>query len=342
MATADQIKALVRSHVERDDSRFYAIAIQVAAQEARNGHGRLAVELREIVDRAKELGRAVQAGPGPKPIPMVQPRGDLAALLTVRYPDTRLVDMALEDDLKNRIEAVVREQRQRARIREFGLSPLRKLLLVGPPGTGKTMTASALAGELGIPLFSIQLDGLITKFMGETAAKLRLVFDAVQTTRGVYLFDEFDALGSQRGQANDVGEIRRVLNSFLSFLENDGSDSVVIGASNHAELLDRALFRRFDAILEYSLPTKEVAETIIRSRLCFLEAAGVEWDGSTGEVIRECGSLSHAEITLACRQAAKNVILAETSTVREIDLVSAIRDRRKIAQVRLCGGSDGK
>ena len=119
------------------------------------------------------------------------------------------------------------------------------------------MTAAAVAGELGLPLFSIQLDGLITKYMGETAAKLRVVFDAIQATRGVYLFDEFDALGGERGSKNDVGEIRRVLNSFLQFLEQDESDSLVLGATNHAGLLDRALFRRFDAVLEYALPTPE-------------------------------------------------------------------------------------
>jgi len=96
-----------------------------------------------------------------------------------------------------------------------GLSPRRKLLLVGPPGTGKTLSASVLASELGIPLFQVRLDGLITKFMGETAAKLRQIFDATSQTRGIYFFDEFDAIGSQRGLTNDVGEIRRVLNSFL-------------------------------------------------------------------------------------------------------------------------------
>lgn len=105
---------------------------------------------------------------------------------------------------------------------------------------------------------TIQLDGVITKYMGETAAKLRLVFDAIQSTRGVYLFDEFDAIGGRRTSTNDVGEIRRVLNSFLGFLEMDDSESLIIGATNHASLLDRALFRRFDAVLEYGLPYRGV------------------------------------------------------------------------------------
>ncbi len=323
MAKADQIKALIRSHAEGDDARFYAVAMQVAAQAARSGQGRFAQELRALVDRAKERAGSAPAR-GPRPIPMAQPRGELAGLLTVAYPKTRVVDMALEGDLRQRIDRVLVEQRQRERIREHGFAPLRKLLLVGPPGTGKTMTAAALAGELGLALFTIQLDGLITKYMGETAAKLRLVFDAMHATRGVYLFDEFDALGGQRGGANDVGEIRRVLNSFLQFLETDESDSLVIAATNHVKLLDRALFRRFDSVLEYKLPSQQVATQVMRARLGLLDTSQVDWAGAAAAA----ETLSHAEITHACEQAAKNAILAHTTSIRNEELLGALRERR--------------
>jgi SpoVK/Ycf46/Vps4 family AAA+-type ATPase len=201
---------------------------------------------------------------------------------------------------------------------------MRKLLLVGPPGTGKTMTAAALAGELGLPLFGIQLDGLITKYMGETAAKLRVVFDAIQATRGVFLFDEFDALGGERGSKNDVGEIRRVLNSFLQFLEQDESESIVLGATNHASLLDRALFRRFDAVLEYALPTTVIATRVMRARLALLDTSTIDWR----DVAKAAEGLSHAEITMACDLAAKNAILDHTTAVREVELVAALAERR--------------
>ena len=184
---------------------------------------------------------------------MAQPRGELACILTVSYPKDRLADMALDEALDLKIGRILLEQRQREKIRGHGLFPLRKLLLIGPPGTGETMTASILAGELGLPLFTVQLDGLITKYTGETAAKLRLIFDAIQSARSVCFFDEFDALGGERAIKNEVGEIRRVLNSFLQFLEQDESDSLVIGATNHVALLDRALFRRFDSVVEANL-----------------------------------------------------------------------------------------
>jgi SpoVK/Ycf46/Vps4 family AAA+-type ATPase len=139
------------------------------------------------------------------------------------------------------------------------------------------MTASALAGELSLPLFSIQLHSLITKYLGETAAKLRLIFDEIQRTQAVYLFDEFDALGTDRAARNEVGEIRRVLNSFLQFIENDESDSVVVAATNYPALLDRALMRRFDAVIEYALPDKTVALEVLKSRLALLKTSKVNW-----------------------------------------------------------------
>ncbi len=324
MATADQVKALVRSHADGDDTRFYAIAIQVAAQAARGGHGKSAQELRDLVDQIKERAGAGEPIRGAKAVPIAQPRGELASLLTVGYPKTRLTDMALAEGLRARLDRVLTEQRERSRILDHGFSPLRKLLLVGPPGTGKTMSAAALAGELGLPLFCIQLDGLITKYMGETAAKLRLVFDAIQSTRGVYLFDEFDALGGERGSKNDVGEIRRVLNSFLQFLEQDRSESLVLGATNHVALLDRALFRRFDSVLDYKLPTAEVAVQVMRARLGLLDTSEIEW----GTIAKAAAGLSHAEIAMACEQAAKNAILDHTISVREADLSHELGERR--------------
>ena len=224
MATNDQLKALVVSHADGDDSQFYSVAMQVAAKAARSGQSKFAQELRDLVDDLRQKG--VTSTRVASVVAVTQPRGELGSLLTVSYPDARLSDLALSDSLGDQLRQVLLEQRQRDELARHGLRPARRLLLIGSPGTGKTSTARVIAGELGLPLFAIRLDSIITKFMGETAAKLRLVFDALVETRGVYLFDEVDALAGDRAAPNDVGEIRRVLNSFLQFLEEDDSDSV--------------------------------------------------------------------------------------------------------------------
>ena len=149
------------------------------------------------------------------------------------------------------------------------------------------------------------------------------MFDAIQSTRGVYLFDEFDALGGERGSKNDVGEIRRVLNSFLQFLEQDESDSLVLGATNYVGLLDRALFRRFDALLEYALPNADVATRVMRTRLGLLDTSSLNWDAAA----KAADGLSHAEITMACDQAAKDAILDHSTAVRDSDLALALEER---------------
>jgi SpoVK/Ycf46/Vps4 family AAA+-type ATPase len=322
MANADQLKALVKSHAEGDDTRFYSVALQVAARAARSGQPHFAQELRDLVDELRKdvLHRKRRRG---APTPVAQPRGDLAGLLSVSYPSTRMADLVLDTQVREQLTRVVVEQRQHDRLHAHGFRPLRRVLLVGPPGTGKTLSASALAGELRLPLFVIRLDGLITKFMGETAAKLRLVFDALVETRGVYLFDEVDALGGERGRDNDVGEIRRVLNSFLQFLEQDQSDSLLVAATNHPQLLDRAMFRRFDSVIQYPLPTSVVGRDIIRNRLATVQLGRIGW----AQVDRATEGLSHAEITLAAERAAKDTILAGEERVGTQRLVSALSDR---------------
>lgn len=320
MTAAKHLIALLRSHIEGDDEQFLSVAMQVAAHEARQGHGKLATQLKELVDEARH--RNVKRSN--RPIPLAQPKGDLAALVTATYSDARLTSMVLPVELEERLKRVVAEQRQQHKLLEKGLTPRRKLLLIGPPGSGKTMTASALAGELNMPLFTVVFDSLITKFMGETASKLRLVFDAMSSTRGVYLFDEFDAIGARRGERNDVGEIRRVLNSFLQFLENDESDSLIVAATNHPELLDPALFRRFDDVVRYELPNADVARNILQSRLSLFDTSGIDWK----KTVEKAAGLSQGELTRAADEAAKRAVLSEHMDISQTDLSASIEERQ--------------
>ncbi len=322
MASAEQLKALLRSFVERDDAQFLSIAMQVAAYEAKRGHGKLAEELKEMIDVAKSR-RAGRELLGRDPTPISRPRGELAGLIAVSYPHDTLAMMVISDSVRERLARIVREQRHFQRIREHGLSPRRRILLTGPPGTGKTLTASVLAGELGLPLFLVRLEGLISKYLGETAAKLRLVFDAVRDTRGVYLFDEFDAIASKRGLPNEVGEIRRILNSFLQFIEHEESNSLVVAATNHPELLDHAVYRRFDDVIEYQLPNAAQIVDALRARMRQFSDKGMDWK-SLGT---EAGGLSYAEVARAADEAIKEAIIHDRTVVSQTELARALSER---------------
>ena len=232
--------------------------------------------------------------------------------------------MVLESTVHERLTRLIKEQRQISKIRSFGLSPRKKLLLIGPPGTGKTMSAAVLAGELGLPLFVVRLDSLITKFMGETAVKLRLIFESINQVRGVYLFDEFDSIGSQRGLGNDVGEIRRVLNSFLQLIEEDDSDSLLLAATNHPEILDHALFRRFDDVVEFGLPRNELILITLKAKLGIDKRLEVDWE----KLVEAAEGLSYADITRACEDAMKDVIIHDRDEIKTGDVLKSLSERQ--------------
>jgi AAA+ superfamily predicted ATPase len=231
--------------------------------------------------------------------------------------------MVLADSVRTRINDVILQQRQRDLLRSHGLQPKRKLLFIGPPGTGKTLTASVLAGECDLPLLFVQLHALITRYLGETAAKLHVIFEAMAQTRGVYLFDEFDAVGATRTAGNDVGEIRRVLNSFLQFLERDDSDSIIIAATNFVDMLDEALFRRFDDVIEYKLPNRALVRLLIENRLTAFDLTGLKWK----EVDVSARGLSHAEVVRACEDAARGAVLSGERVVTSESLTVALSCR---------------
>jgi len=313
--SGEHVKALVRSHASGDDEAFYSVALQVAAQAARQGHHRLAKDLKTAVETSRSSGTK-------KVTSIAQPRGDLSDLVIASHPTVSLKELVLPDELASHVQRILSEQRQRKNLLDHGFEPSHRLLFEGPPGTGKTMTAAVLAHELSLPLLTIRLDSLMSKFMGETASKLRVIFEAAETQRAVYLFDEFDALGGDRA-GNDVGEARRILNSFLVFLENSSSESLIVAATNHRSILDKALFRRFDMVLDYALPDARQAAIVMRGRLGSI-AKGVRWPSLAENV----AGLSHADLVRAAESAAKSVILSGGSRVTVDDIRSALRSRQ--------------
>ena len=320
MSNTKQILSMLRSRAEGDEEQFLAIALQVAAAEARQGHRSTAEQLRSAVD---ELRRGDRDKPTVS-VSMSQPRGDLEGLLDLREPTVKLQNVVLAPALREKLDRIVLQQERRTWLREGNRTPSRRLLFAGPPGSGKTMTAEALAGQLRLPFLVVRLEALVTRYMGETSAKLRLVFEEVIQRRGVYLFDEFDAVGGKRSATNDVGEMRRVLNNFLQFMEEPApTDSVVLAATNHPELLDKALQRRFDEILQFDMPSDDEIREVIRANLRPMKYPGIAWK----RVVEAASGLSQAELARAADEAAKEALLDERNTIRAEDLLVQLSAR---------------
>ncbi len=312
MAKAEQIKALISSHLKKDEERFVTVALQLAAAEAKRGHTAFADDIRKLIDRRSQ-----------RSLKLVSVSPDLSDLLIELGPAPDRSSLVVNKHLGAKLARIVNEYRHAPKLAQYGMQNRRKVLLAGPPGTGKTMTASILAHRTKLPCFVVQIDRLFTRYLGETNAKLRQVFAVIRDRPAVYLFDEFDALGTSRGSDNDVGEMRRVLNALLQFIEEDCSEGLIIAATNNATSLDTALFRRFDDVLQYDLPSRDEIESLIGNRL-----ATFRGEFKLERVLTAARGLSHAEIAEACNDAIKEAILSDQSKVTQKALLATVGDRK--------------
>ena len=315
MATADQVKNLIKAHFEEDPERFKTLALQVAAYEAKIGHSAFAFEIRDLIDKKKIT----------KIIRLKTTSNDLTGLVLEISPKEKRNELIVSKSIGEKIDRILVEYKQRHKLARHGMHNRRKVLLAGPPGTGKTMTASLIASEIKLPLFVILMDKLVTKFMGESSSKLRQVFEMTTERPGVYFFDEFDTIGGERAKDNDVGEMRRVLNSFLHFIERDNSESLILAATNNIRLLDHALFRRFDDVIQYDYPNSNEIISLINNKLGSFKAKF-----KSGTVLPYTNGLSHAEISQACFDAIKSSILSGNNKVDAALLISMLNDKRSI------------
>lgn len=311
MATANQLKTLVRSHFEDNNEKFNTVALQIAAHEARLGHINLANDIRKIIETSKNNR--------PK---LKNIDSNLQGLFLEIYPQVRLSDLVVAPQIKERIVRIIKEFTSKEKLLKHNLENRRKIMLSGHPGTGKTMTASIIANELHLPIYVVLVDKIVTKYMGETSAKLRQIFDFIEAVPAVYLFDEFDAIGGQRGKDNDVGEMRRVLNSFLQFIERDHSDSLIIAATNNLELLDQALFRRFDDVIHYQLPSDIEKMQLLKNRL-----NGNLTKEEIKSLLPELAYLSHAEINQVCLDVIKTSVIYDIPISFDL-VVKTIKERK--------------
>lgn len=318
---ADILKLLLQSHAEGDESSFRKAALQLAAAESTAGHVRVAEEIRAII--AKMPATSVR-----KQTPVVDiatPRGELADILEGGHREERLRDIVLHPEAEETLKRVLSENRSRARLERFGVSPRRRLLFHGAPGCGKTLAAAVLAGEMGLPLMTVRFDALFSRFLGATAVQLRAIFAEMPRRPGVYLFDEFDSVAKARGDSQDVGEMNRVVTAFLQLVDADMSGSILVAATNHVELLDRAVFRRFDVIVPFDKPTREQIAELMKLRL---STVGLRDDAAT-RLAAHAEGWSFADVARACDDAVRTMALDDREEISDRDVVLALKELKR-------------
>lgn len=319
---ADILKLLLQSHAEGDESSFRKAALQLAAAESTAGHVRVAEEIRAII--AKMPATAFRKSQGPV-VDIAAPRGELADILEGGHREERLRDIVLRPETEETLKRVLSENRSRARLERFGVQPRRRLLFHGAPGCGKTLAAAVLAGEMGLPLMTVRFDALFSRFLGATAVQLRAIFAEMPRRPGVYLFDEFDSVAKARGDSQDVGEMNRVVTAFLQLVDADISGSILVAATNHVELLDRAVFRRFDVIVPFDKPTREQLAELMKLRL---STVGLTEEAAT-RLAAHAEGWSFADVARACDDAVRTMALDDREEVSERDVVYALEELRR-------------
>jgi SpoVK/Ycf46/Vps4 family AAA+-type ATPase len=311
VARSDLVKALIRSYSHGDDAAFQSAAEAVIADERRKHHDLLADELAAILaepPQASARRRPLQVS-SLKPLPKSR---DDHPLLTIIQPRWSFQDLVLDKTIMVVLDSIVDEFRQRSTLRAHGVEPRSSLLLVGPPGTGKTVTGQAIAGELGLAVARVQLATVVSSYLGETARNLEQIFGFLNTGSWVLQFDEFDMLGRERSDRSDHGELRRVVAAMLQIIDENNADSIFVATSNHPSLLDSAAWRRFDEVITFGLPDAAARGALLERKL-----RGVKVDIDVRSATKALDGFSAAEIEAVCLNAIRLMVRTYDKTVTD-------------------------
>jgi len=319
MARADLLKKLFESYQKADDAAFRATTAEIIAEERKKHHTILANELQRILNNGIRTLERFQTANGPfEQVPTDNDRR--TPLLTIRTPDRYLDDLVLEDSIRTSVDRLMAEFRSWEVLEANGLLPVRRVLFCGPSGCGKTVTAEAIAAEISLPMLYVRFDSVVSSLLGETAANLRKVFDYAVRGQWVLFFDEFDAIGRSRDDATEHGEIKRVVNSFLQLLDNWCGRSLVIAATNFEQVLDPAIWRRFDDVVRFERPDTRALDVLIKKRLVPLQVQKKKVD----HLVEALEGTTFADAERVCFDIRKSCALDGSKRVREQDISIAL------------------
>jgi SpoVK/Ycf46/Vps4 family AAA+-type ATPase len=330
VARSDLMKQLLRSYTSGDDHAFRSTADAIIEDERRKRHDLLANELEAILD---------QPEPGRRPLqistlrPLPKGREDLD-LLDIIQPRVSLAQVVLNPATAEVVEGLLEEFRQRAALRAHGVEPRTTVIFVGPPGCGKSLTAEALAGELGLSVARVRLAAVVSSFLGETAKNLEQIFAFLRTGSWVLLFDEFDMLARERGDRIDHGEVRRIVTALLQLVEDAHADSIVIATTNHPQLLDNAIWRRFDEVVGFSPPDLDERIVLLKAKL-----GAAKRDVDVAATAKRLSGYTHAEIEQVCEDALRLMVRRLDRVVSQPHLDYGI-ERQEMRRQTISGSQD--
>lgn len=320
---ADILKRLVRAIAEGSQEDLTYLAKKAIDAERETGHAKLAGELDKIFERARSRNPD-KGSAGLRELPSSRRNREL--LVTLFPRDTLEHSMVLPAGVEERFARVEREYAARERLSAYGLRPRKRVLLHGPPGCGKSLGAKRLAWNTTLPLMKVRFDSLLSSYFGESAANLRIVFEAAKERPCVLLLDECDFIARSRSSNRDVGEASRVVNALLQFLDEYDAPGILVATTNVEESLDEAIFRRFDDVFLVPLPSEEEINQLLKLTLSAIKVSSeVDWN-STVDSLK---GLSAAYVVKAAQDAAKAAVLVGRKTVEQDDLRRAIAEIRK-------------
>lgn len=320
MANGKILRQLIKAGASSDPNAFRLASEAVIKGERQKQHHLLANDLEHIL-YGKNVSSNQQAGRRlfPEP-PLDKERG--LPLLDIRQAQHPLEEVAMQGAGLAAIEELLEEHRRADLLLSYGMRPSAKVIFFGPPGCGKTLAAEVIAFELDLPLAVIRLDALVSSYLGETAANLRNVFDFIADHAMVALFDEFDAIGKERSDSADHGELHRVVNAVLQMMDAYQGKSLILAATNHEHMLDAAIWRRFDETINFPLPDKSQVQEILTLKL---RGVRRQFELNDKCLLEMFSRRSGADIERVVRRAVKRMILRgqEFLTVKDLKLAAA-------------------
>lgn len=323
MARSDLLRRLFESYARADDVAFRRVASEVIADERHKNHRLLANELEHALSARRPPG-----GGDPLTLRPIPKSRDERPLLRLDKPRRELTELVLGSGLRSVIDEIVVENQARSLLTSHALHPRQRLLFLGPPGTGKSATAHAMAAELSLPVATASLASMTSSFLGDTARNIESVIRFAEQTPCVLLLDEFDVLGQDRGQAGDHGEMRRVSATVLQLLEDVHGESLIVATSNHPHTVDTAVWRRFDEVIGFEpLSQGQIADLIE------LKLRSMHHDLSARLWAKRMAGFSPAEVEIVCVGAMRRTLIAKRTTVDDGDMddaASAMRRRRSL------------